>query len=169
MTDYRTQACVKPLNMFECQSMDNEQTNMMLGCSIADPAKLTTVIASMDSSRDFLWQVFSKRAKAVGLNLEDKLRMFIVGAVLQNPAQSTQMLHAIYHDHTKAVQGKSEAALLARLEEVYTLDAFCHLFPIGFPTEESWRAAWEAQKCDTLVFGSDNLLDTSAFFVKWSE
>lgn len=150
---------VKPLNLYPTALMTNHQSDTLMGCMLADPEKLKDMDADMRAKNNFLWMVFSKRAESVGLKLELNLVAFVVVGLLQNPAMSTQLVHAIYHAAKKR----------NLLDEVYTLVDFTMLFANGFPTESSYERAWLEQKRDPKGGGSDNMLDTDLFAAVWSE
>jgi len=160
---------VKPLNKYATTLMSSHQSETLMGCMLADPEKLKALAADMEESKNFLWLVFTKRAEAVGLKLELNLVAFVVFGLLENPAQSTQMVHAIYHAATRRMTQASsqEEANAKALETVYTLTDFVMMFPNGFPTEAAYEKAWEAQKRDNSAGGPDNSLDTDAFFELW--
>jgi hypothetical protein len=151
------QIAVKPLNKYATSLMSDHQSETLLGCMMADPEKLEALDKDMQEKRNFLWMVFTTRAKSVGLNLELNLVAFVVFGLLKNPAQSTQVVHAIYHD----------AKRRDTLGTVYTLNDFVMMFPNGFPTEAAYESAWNEQKRDNTDGGPDNKLDTDLFAAVW--
>lgn len=161
---------VKPLNQYPTALMTEEQTKALMSCMIADPNKLQALSADMEAQRNFLWMVFTKRAKSVGLNLELNLVAFVVLALLDNPAQSTQMVHAIYHDVIRRAPRCTEqdVANVEQLKIMYTLSDFVNMFPMGVPSETSYEKAWDDQKQSPDSPGGDNKLDTEKFFNVWT-
>lgn len=159
---------VKPLNQYPTALMTKSQTETLMGCLTADPDRLQALAKDMEEKRNFLWMVFTKRAKSVGLNLELNLVAFVVFGLLENPAMSTQMVHAIYHHHTRGCDHKSSDALKAQLEREYTLSEFVNMFPMGMPSESSFEKAWDEQKQNADLPGGDNMLDTEKFYNVWT-
>lgn len=161
---------VKPLNQYPTALMTEEQTKMLLSCMMADPAKLQGLANDMEAQRNFLWMVFTKRAKAVGLNLELNLVAFVALGLLENPAMSTQVVHAIYHDVIRRAPRCTEqdVANAEELKKLYTLSDFVHMFPMGVPSESSFHKAWDEQKQNADLPGGDNMLDTEKFYNVWT-
>lgn len=161
---------VKPLNLYPTALMTQEQTKTLLSCLTADPDRLQALANDMESTRNFMWMVFTKRAKAVGLNLELNLVAFVVFGMLENPAMSTQMVHTIYHDVIRRAPRCTEqdVANVEQLKVMYTLSDFVNLFPMGLPSESSFEKAWDEQKQDADLPGGDNMLDTEKFFNVWT-
>jgi hypothetical protein len=159
---------VKPLNQYPTSLMTPDQTKILLSCLAADPEKLQALANDMESQGNFLWMVFTKRAKSVGLNLELNLVVFVVLGLLENPAMSTQMVHTIYHDRTRGCDHKSSDALKAQLEQQYTLNDFIMMFPMGLPSESSFEKAWDDQKQNADLPGGDNMLDSEKFYNVWN-
>lgn len=161
---------VKPLNQYPTAVMTEQQTKTLLSCMMADPVKLQALAADMEAERNFLWMVFTKRAKVVGLNLELNLVAFVVCGLLENPAMSTQMVHAIYHDVIRRAPRCTEqdAANAEQLKAMYTLTDFVHMFPMGVPSESSFEKAWADQKQKADSPGGDNMLDSEKFYNVWT-
>lgn len=150
---------VKPLNLYPTALMSNHQSETLMSCMLADPEKLKEMAADMEAKNNFLWMVFTKRAKSVGLDLELNLVAFVVFGLLENPAMSTQIVHMIYHAAKKA----------NRLDQQFQLHDFIMIFANGFPAPKSYEQAWLEQKRDPKGGGSDNMLDTDLFAAVWSE
>lgn len=152
-----SKTAVKPLNLYPCTLMNDHQSETLMSCMLADPEKLKELSADMEAKGNFLWMVFTKRAKSMGLDLELKLVAFVVFGLLENPAMSTQIVHCIYHAAKKK----------GTLEQQFTLNDFVMVFANGFPAESSYEKAWHEQKRDCTHGGSDNMLDTDLFAAVW--
>lgn len=161
---------VKPLNQYPTALMTPDQTKTLLGCLAADPDKLQALANDMESQGNFLWMVFTKRAKSVGLNLELNLVAFVVFGLLENPAMSTQVVHAIYHDVIRRAPRCTEqdVANAEQLKIMYTLSDFVNMFPMGLPSESSFEKAWDEQKQKADLPGGDNMLDSEKFYNVWT-
>lgn len=145
---------VKPINKWPTVGMDTATMNAMLNILVAEADKVQQVANELESTKNFLWLVFTKRAKAYGLILEPRLCVFVVCTLLENPAQSTQLLHALYHFQRERNALESELTF-----EVFNMQ----IFPMGYPSMTSWQQAWEAQKDKE----HQNLLDSEHFYTPW--
>lgn len=128
------------------RTMNAEANKVLFSLLLAQDSFLDVV--REDLKDNFSLKLFGARCPE-NFKICDKVRLFVCSELVESPADIMLYLHAIYDDARKR----------GALNVEYTLDKFCELFPMGFPTRDSMSTLWDAQKCERKPGTSDNLID----------
>lgn len=126
---------------YERQLLSQEQATMLTILLASEDS----VIAEMvnDIREEKLYQLIDRRSTWLDLNMEDRLKIFLV-FLCENPAHNSIYQHACWN-----------IACASGFKNPVTLTDFCSTFGDGFPTEQAMSDFWTKQKTS----GGKNLVD----------
>lgn len=120
---------MKPINEYPTQPMDESTTQVFFGMLLSARGKdeqLEEAIAG-----DFISKVITARLPWAGApSFTPQLTAFISVLAEGNPGRALMLAHACVMNNVTCILGLAD------------------LFPMGFPTEESYNTCWDAQKQD---------------------
>jgi hypothetical protein len=115
---------------FEPQLLDSKTMALLIVLS-SDSDRVA--LMEMELKEIPIYKMMVLRAKALGIELERPLRIFLI-TVVETPAALSLYLHSLWHI---AQENKSSRI---------TLDQFLMAFGEGFPSDDAVDEAWVAQK-----------------------
>lgn len=115
---------------FEPQLLDSPTMSLLIMLS-SDGDRVA--LMEMELKEIPIYKMMVLRAKALGIELERPLRIFLI-TVVESPGALSLYLHSLWHI---AQENKSSRI---------TLDQFLIAFGDGFPSDEAISVAWDAQK-----------------------
>ena len=102
-----------------------------------------------EAQNPFLYKVIEKRVQVVfSYTLSPDLIVFLM-MLAQSPGTAIMYLWYLQYQSKKTRQTH------------FTLQNFCEIFPVGFPSSKDMQKIWDAQKTP-MIAGSDNLVDNVA-------
>lgn len=124
---------VKTLDQFPTAPMTLQETEIFANLLIGEMGgvELTPELMEMLEA-DFVGQVVAKRMEVFGGEATPHLRTLITFLAKGNPGRGLMLM--------SAVQKRTPAG------EKNTVATFAEIFPMGFPTEDSYDQAWREQK-----------------------
>lgn len=117
---------------YEPENMTQEQAQLFMGLTLADDQTVAEMINELKDDRAF--QLVDKRAKAFNIDIDNRLKVFIV-FLCDNPGTNSIYQHACWH-----------IACDKDFKSPVTLADFAMAFGQGFPTKAALDKFWLEQK-----------------------
>lgn len=126
---------VKTLDQFPTAPMTLQETEIFANLLIGEMGgvELTPELMEMLEA-DFVGQVVAKRLQVFGGEATPHLRALITFMAKGNPGRGLMLMFAVQKNTPTG--------------EKNTIATFAEIFPMGFPTEDSYDQAWREQKVD---------------------
>lgn len=150
----------KPFESLPRHSMNSELTGMLIGLLLADKGRPDNL---KDIEIPWLVKVIQKRVEiCFDYTITDFRLLFFIALLSETPGNAVMYLTYIQYYYKKLLTEGAPILPDGASKIDVDLQAFCEIFPNGFPSKEDLLTVWDAQKVKRSApnkIESDNLLD----------
>jgi hypothetical protein len=133
----------KEFEKTEKHPMDEFTTEMLVKLHLSK----NTSYAIPEGEKPFLYKLMEKRIEVLhDFELDERTLLFLC-CICKSAGVSVMYIWYLQYKSKKR-----------NIKEI-SLESFCEIFPVGFPSEDDLHRMWDNQKVLVKGMGSDNLLD----------
>jgi|688.fasta_scaffold05151_34 hypothetical protein len=133
----------KEFEKTEKYPMDDFTTEMLVKLTLSK----NTSYAIPEGEKPFLYKLMEKRIEVLhDFELDERTLLFLC-CICKSAGVSVMYIWYLQYKSKKR-----------NIKEI-SLESFCEIFPVGFPSEDDLHRMWDNQKVLVKGMGSDNLLD----------
>lgn len=133
----------KEFEKTEKYPMDDFTTEMLVKLTLSK----NTSYAIPEGEKPFLYKLMEKRIEVLhDFELDERTLLFLC-CICKSAGVSVMYIWYLQYKSKKR-----------NIKEI-SLESFCEIFPVGFPSEDDLHRIWDNQKVLVKGMGSDNLLD----------
>jgi hypothetical protein len=133
----------KEFEKTEKYPMDDFTTEMLVKLTLSK----NTSYAIPEGEKPFLYKLMEKRIEVLhDFELDERTLLFLC-CICKSAGVSVMYIWYLQYKSKKR-----------NIKEI-SLESFCEIFPVGFPSEDDLHRMWDNQKVFVKGMGSDNLLD----------